>query len=76
MPTIAHLNVISLGLYIMLLGIDWIYLHITKVDCFDKAIESVDDCGEKRTLQGNKKPTSVRMVTTLCKLSVVAEKVV
>jgi len=35
----------------MLLGMDWLYLHITKVDFFDKAIQCVDNSGEKRTLQ-------------------------
>eukprot|EP00253_Pinus_taeda_P035113 PITA_35113 len=49
----------------ILLGMDWLYLHITKVDCFDKAIKYVDDSGEKRTLQGKKKPTPVRMVTAM-----------
>ena len=50
MPTETHLNVFPLGLYSMLLGMDWLYLHRTKVDCFDKAIECVDDSGENRTL--------------------------
>jgi len=45
----------------MLLGMDWLYLHRTKVDCYDKAIEN----GELRVLQGKKKPTSVRMVTIM-----------
>ena len=35
------------------------------MDCFDKAIECVDDSGEKRTLQGKKKSTSVRMVIAM-----------
>ena len=35
------------------------------MDCFDKVIECVDDSGEKRTLQGKKKPTSVRMVIAM-----------
>jgi len=47
MPTIAHLNILPLALYNMLLGMDWFYLHITKVDCFDKAIEGLDDNAEK-----------------------------
>jgi len=65
MLTTTHLNVLPLGSYSMILGMDWLYLHRTKVDCFDKAIECVDDSGEKRTLKGKKKPTSVRMVTTM-----------
>ena len=64
-PTTTHLKVFPLGSYGMILGMDWLYLHINKVDCCDKAIACVDDSGEKRTLQGKKKPTLVRMVTTM-----------
>lgn len=65
MPTVAHLNVLPLGSYSMLSGMDSLYLRRTKVDYFDKAIECVDDSGEKRTLQGKKNPTSMRMVTVM-----------
>ena len=65
MPTSSHLNVLPLGLYIMILGMDWLYLHRTKVDCYDKAIECLDDNGEKRIFHGNKTTTSMRMVTTI-----------
>lgn len=44
---------------------DWLYLHRTKVDYYDKAIECVDENGGLRILQGKKKATSVRMVTTM-----------
>lgn len=33
--------------------------------CSDKAIESLDDDGERRTLWGKKKPTLVRMVLAM-----------
>ena len=39
MSTSTHLNVFSLGSYNMLLGMDWLYLHRTKVDCYEKSIE-------------------------------------
>ena len=65
MLTSAYLNVLPLGSYSMLLGMDWMYLHRTKVDCYDKAIECLDDNGEQRILQGKKKATSVRMVTAM-----------
>ena len=61
MPTTTHLNVLLLGSYNMLLGMDWLYLHRTKVDCYDKSIECVDDNRGPRVLQGKKKATSVRM---------------
>jgi len=32
MPTSAHINVLPLGSYSMILGMDWLYLHRTKVD--------------------------------------------
>jgi len=65
MPTTSHLNVLSLESYNMLLGMDWLYLHRTKVDFYDKVIECLDDNGEPRVLQGKRKATTVRMVTTM-----------
>jgi len=65
MPIVAHLNVLSLGSYNMILGMYWLYLHRTKVYCYDKAIECMDDTREKRILHGKKKPTSMRMVRSM-----------
>ena len=65
MPTTTHLNVLLLASYSMLLGMDWLYLHRTKVDCYDKATECLDDNGEPRVLRGKKKPTSIRMMTSM-----------
>jgi len=42
-----------------------LYLHRTKVYCYDKAIECLDDNGEPRVLWGKKKETSVKMVTNM-----------
>ena len=49
----------------MPLGMDWLYLHRTKVYFYENPIECMDDNGEKRILQGKKKPTSVRMITAM-----------
>lgn len=65
MTTSTHLNVLPLGSYSMLLGMDWMYLHSTKVDCYEKAIECLDDNGEQSILQVKKRATSVIMVTTM-----------
>lgn len=65
MATATHLNVLPSGSCNMLLGMDCLYLHRTKVDCYDKSIECVEDNGEARVLHGKKKSTSVRMVTTM-----------
>eukprot|EP00253_Pinus_taeda_P032225 PITA_32225 len=42
-----------------------LYIHKTRAEWFDKAIECVDDSGEKRILEGKKKPTTMRMVTAM-----------
>lgn len=41
---------LSLVSYSMLLGMDWMFIHMTKVDYYDKAIECLDDDGERRIL--------------------------
>eukprot|EP00253_Pinus_taeda_P011025 PITA_11025 len=50
MHTSTHLNVLPLGLYNIILGMDWLYLDRTKVDFYEKAIECLDDEGEKKIL--------------------------
>jgi len=44
---------------------DWLYLHRTKKDYYEKSIEYLDDKGEQIFLRGKKKATSIRMVTTM-----------
>lgn len=64
-PTKSHLNVFPLGVYEILLGMDWLYLHWMKVDCYDKIIECVDEQGTKRVLHGKKNPISVRLIMAI-----------
>jgi len=61
-PIASNPNVLPLVTYNKFLGMDWVYLHRTRVDFYDKSIECVDDNGEPRVSQGKKKSTSVRMV--------------
>ena len=49
----------------MLFGMDWLYLHKSKVDFYDNDIECLTKNGEQKVLHGKKKATSVRMVTTI-----------
>eukprot|EP00253_Pinus_taeda_P027610 PITA_27610 len=65
MPTVADINVPPLGAYSILLGLDWLYAHQTKVDCFEKIIEWLNDAGEHKVLRGKLKPTFVRLITTM-----------
>ena len=63
MPTATNFNVLPMGSYNMLLGMDWLYLRRTKVICYD--IECVDDNGEPIVLQGKKKATLIMMMTSM-----------
>ena len=65
MPTPSHLNVLLLGSYSMLLGMEWLYLHRNKVDFYEKSIEFLDDNEEQRILKGKNKETSIRMVENM-----------
>lgn len=65
MPTTTHINVFPFVSYSILLGMDWLFTHRTKVDFYDKAIDCLDDEGEKIIFLGRKKITTVRMVTTM-----------
>ena len=42
-PTSTHLNVLPFGSYSILMCMDWLYLHGTKVDFYDNAIKCLDD---------------------------------
>lgn len=65
MLTVANLNVLPLGEYSILLGMDWMYLHQTKVYFFDNTIEFLDEVGEHRLLHGKLKPTLVRLISVV-----------
>jgi len=65
MPTSVHPIVLPLGSYIVLLGMDFLYLDRTKVNFYDNSIECLDENREQRILQGKKKVTSVRMVINM-----------
>ena len=47
MHTTTYLNLQPLESYNMILGMNWMYLHRTKVDFYERAIECMDDNGEK-----------------------------
>lgn len=58
-------NGFPLGSYNMLLSMELLFTHRTMIDCYEKEIEFPDDYGERRILQGKKRPTLVRIVTTM-----------
>jgi hypothetical protein len=65
LPTQANLNILPLGSYDLLIGMDWLAAYKTKLDCYHKTLECVNEEGRKITLQGIQKPVSVRRISTL-----------
>ena len=41
--TYANLNMLPLGSYDILIGIDWLEAHKVKLDCYNKAFECMDE---------------------------------
>jgi hypothetical protein len=65
LPTQVNLNILPLGSYDLLIGIDWLASHKTKLYCYNKKLECENEEGRKVTLQGIRKHVSVRQVSTL-----------
>jgi hypothetical protein len=60
LPTQDNINILPLGSYDLLIGMDWLTAYKTKLDCYHKTLECVNEEGRKITLQGIHKPLSVR----------------
>jgi hypothetical protein len=58
-PTQATLNILPLGSYDLLIGMDWLATHKARLDCYHKTLECVSEEGRRITLQGIQKPVSV-----------------
>jgi hypothetical protein len=64
-PTQATLNVLPLGSYDLLIGMDWMAAHKAKLDYYHKTLECVSKEGKRITLQGIRKLVSVRQISSL-----------
>jgi hypothetical protein len=65
LSTQETLNILPLGSYDMLIGMDWLVSHKSKLDCYNKTLECEDEEGKKRTLQGIQNHISVRQISSL-----------
>jgi hypothetical protein len=64
-PTQATLNILPLGSSDLLIGIDWVTVHKSRLDCYHKTLECVSKEGERITLHGIQKLVSVRQISAL-----------
>eukprot|EP00253_Pinus_taeda_P030209 PITA_30209 len=62
-PIVADLNILPLGSYDILIGMDWLEKHWSLVNCKTRTIYYKDDRGEQHELQGIKHPVQARPIT-------------
>ena len=58
--TCADLNVLPLGSYDILIGMDWLEVHRVKLDYYNKNFECIDEEGNPRVVRGIPKVISIR----------------
>ena len=63
--TYEDLNVLPLGSYDILIGMDWLEAHKVKIDCYNKRFECMDEEGNPRVVRGIPKVISVRQVSAM-----------
>jgi hypothetical protein len=61
----TNLNILPLGSYDMIIGMDWLEQHKAILDCYIKILNYKDDVGTTRIAQGIPKPVSVRKVSMM-----------
>jgi predicted aspartyl protease len=57
--TKEYLNIIPLGSYDCLIGMDWLENHHVVLDCYNKVFTCLDEEGNSRIVQGIPRPISV-----------------
>ena len=62
LPTQATLNILPLGSYDLLIGMDWLATYKTKLDCYHKTLECENEEGRRVIVQGIQNPVSLRKI--------------
>ena len=58
-----NLNMLPLGSYDILIGMDRLEAHKVKLDCYNKKFECIDEEGHPRVVRGIPKVISIRQVS-------------
>eukprot|EP00253_Pinus_taeda_P007038 PITA_07038 len=60
---VANLNVLPLGSYNVLIGMDWLEKHWSLINCKTKTINYKNEFRERQEIQGIKQPVHIRPIT-------------
>ena len=63
--TQVKLNVLTLGSYDVLIGMDWVEIHQVVLNCFQKTFTCLNYKGERITVKGIPRKVSVRKISVL-----------
>ena len=63
--TCVDLNVLPLGSYDVLIGMDWVEAHRVKLECYNKTFECMDEEGNPRVTRGVPKVISMRKIPAM-----------
>jgi hypothetical protein len=61
----TNLNILPLGSYDMIIGMDWLEQHKAVLDCYTKILSYKDNFGTVQTAQGIPKPVSIKQVSVM-----------
>ena len=61
----AELNILPLGSYDCLIGMDWLDQHHALLDCHNKEFTCLDEEGNHKTVQGIPRVVTVREISTM-----------
>ena len=63
--TYTYLNVIPLGSYDALIGMDWLEAHRVNLNCYNNTFECLDEEGNLRVVKGISKMIYVRNISAM-----------
>ena len=63
--TCVDMNVLPLGSYDVLIGMDWLEAHKVKLDCYNKTFICMDEKGNPRVVRGIPKVIFVRQISAM-----------
>ena len=64
--TKVYMNVLPLGSYDVLIGMDWLEKHKVVLNCFDKTFDCIDENGESKMVRRIPKNVLTRKISAPC----------
>ena len=65
MDTSVELNILPLGSYDILIGMDWLESHKTIINCLNKSFDCIDEEGNCLTIKGIYRPISIQQISVV-----------